>query len=237
MDHVSARTHRDPRRHRQLTSKAARGPGARPARRPGLHPTGPSSHRCHITTVSTGRPRPLRYIPVSRTPQPVPVSLLLCLTPPRLLSLFSFLSSPRGNPFRHPCPRFSASLRSGPPSINLLIRRHEASSGTIRRHQAPSGTIARTTFQLPLLLRTPRRARPSLASHLDLHRSRVPRPPPAPRVDIQAHEPPRIPCAHRPPPPLALQPRRIPGVTGLGWEDTSEYARYGVGDPKPAWLS
>ena len=121
---------------RQLTSEAARGPGARPARRPGSHPTGPSSHRCHITTVSTGRPRPLRYIPVNRTPQPVPVSLLLCLTPPRLLSLSSFLSSPRGNPFRHPCPRFSASLRSGPPSINLLIRRHEAPSGAIRHHRA-----------------------------------------------------------------------------------------------------
>ena len=153
-------------------------PGARPARRPGSHPTGPSSHRCHITTVSTGRPRPLRYIPVNRTPQRMPVSLLLCLTPPRLLSLSSFLSSPRGNPFRHPCPRFSASLRSGPPSINLRIRRHEASrgvirrhqapSGAIRRHQAPSGTIARTTFQPPLLQRTPRRARPSLASHIDV---------------------------------------------------------------------
>ena len=121
---------------RQLTSEAARGPGARPARRPGSHPTGPSSHRCHITTVSTGRPRPLRYIPVNRTPQRMPVSLLLCLTPPRLLSLSSFLSSPRGNPFRHPCPRFSASLRSGPPSINLLIRRHEAPSGAIRHHRA-----------------------------------------------------------------------------------------------------
>ena len=194
-----------------------------------------------LTTVSTGRPRPLRYIPVSRTPQRMPVSLLLCSSPPLacfLLALFSPLLGVihSGTLARDSLPA-SALAHHLSTSSSGATRRHQASSGAIRRHQAPSGAIARTTFQLLLLLRTPRRARPSLASHIDLHRSRVPRPPPAPRVDIQAHEPPRIPCAHRPPPPLALQPRRIPGVTGLGWEDTSEYARYGVGDPKPAWLS
>ena len=101
-----------------------------------VEPPMPHNHREHgAATAITLHPRE------PHSAARMPVSLLLCLTPPRLLSLSSFLSSPRGNPFRHPCPRFSASLRSGPPSINLLIRRHEASSGTIRRHQAPSGAI------------------------------------------------------------------------------------------------
>ena len=115
---------------------AGAAPGIAPDR--AVEPPMPHNHREHgAATAITLHPRE------PHSAARMPVSLLLCLTPPRLLSLSSFLSSPRGNPFRHPCPRFSASLRSGPPSINLRIRRHEASRGVIRRHQAPSGAIRR----------------------------------------------------------------------------------------------
>ena len=126
----------------QARPRGDRGRGRRGARdrtRPGRRATDATvNHREHgAATAITLHPRE------PHSAADAGISSPLFLTPPRLLSLSSFLSSPRGNPFRHPCPRFSASLRSGPPSINLRIRRHEASRGVIRRHQATSGAIRR----------------------------------------------------------------------------------------------
>ena len=123
-------SHNEAKRGRAGTGGAAgAAPGIAPDR--AVEPPMPHNHREHgAATAITLHPREPRSAAVAGISSP------LFLTPPRLLSLSSFLSSPRGNPFRHPCPRFSASLRSGPPSINLLIRRHEAPSGAIRHHRA-----------------------------------------------------------------------------------------------------